>query len=268
MASHPSSSTSLDITQEKKNLKLSILQKEKQYIQVLGVVERLKSELSDFQRLYDTKIRRLYGRLNYLEGLLFKYHHISEYVDDILSFEEAEKIFEDTMKDRRARIDDEFKNEYKSKFVVDKKITMVAQELEEIKLLYRKLAHMFHPDKTGGDEHMMKEINKAYMEGDLEALRNLDLEHIPREQDETLSGLEHKLTDIVRRIEHANKEIRTLRKSDMYVLRKNLLKKNKTNHVKILDNLSHELRKKILQKEEEVAQFVEKYGPTEELHSP
>lgn len=33
---------------------------------------------------------------------------------------------------------------------------------DEIKKAYRKLAHEYHPDKAGGDEAKMKEINEAY----------------------------------------------------------------------------------------------------------
>src|SRR3989344_9189477 len=33
---------------------------------------------------------------------------------------------------------------------------------EEIKKAYRKLAHKYHPDKSGGDDVKFKEINEAY----------------------------------------------------------------------------------------------------------
>ena len=33
---------------------------------------------------------------------------------------------------------------------------------EDIKKAYRKLAHKYHPDKSGGDETKFKEVNEAY----------------------------------------------------------------------------------------------------------
>jgi len=33
---------------------------------------------------------------------------------------------------------------------------------DDIKRAYRKLAHKYHPDKSGGDESKFKEINEAY----------------------------------------------------------------------------------------------------------
>lgn len=33
---------------------------------------------------------------------------------------------------------------------------------EEIKKVYRRLAHQYHPDKNNGDDRKFKEINEAY----------------------------------------------------------------------------------------------------------
>jgi DnaJ-class molecular chaperone len=33
---------------------------------------------------------------------------------------------------------------------------------DDVKKAFRKLAHKFHPDKTGGDASKFKEVNEAY----------------------------------------------------------------------------------------------------------
>src|SRR5690242_8486072 len=81
--------TTLDIPQEKKDLLALIAETEKEYLTLVMQVEQMKREMSVFQQIYEAKIGRLYERLNALDNQLFKYQHISEYVDDIFSFSEA-----------------------------------------------------------------------------------------------------------------------------------------------------------------------------------
>jgi len=261
-SSTTSSVTILDITQEKRDLKHSIAVMEHLYKRMLKQAERLNREITDFQRLYDEKILGLYQRLNELESVLFKYRHISEYVDDIFSFSEAQKIFDETMKDRQARMDNEYRKQ-KKRQSFDRKNNLSEKHKEELKRFYRNLAHIFHPDKNGGDEQMMKRINKAYREGNLDALRDMDLEYIPRNEDETKKGLEHRLQSVILKIEKAKKEIVSIRKSDMYILMRNILKTNKAKDGTILDSLAKELRKEINRKQDEVDQFIEKFGHAE-----
>jgi len=78
-------------------------------------------------------------------------------------------------------------------------------EQEEVKYLYHKLAHKFHPDKTNGNEEMMKKINKAYADGDLETLRTLD-------QDRSVENIkepvfENQMTDRTEPVKKSNNNI-------------------------------------------------------------
>jgi len=55
----------------------------------------------------------------------------------------------------------------------------------------------------------------------------------------------------------------SIRKSDMYILMRNILKTNKAKDGTILDSLAKELRKEINRKQDEVDQFIEKFGHAE-----
>lgn len=257
--------TSLDISPEKRRLLAMIREKEKQYNQILEKIRAIQNELDAFEKLYNVKIKGLYARLNELERILLKYHHISEHVDEIFSFEEAEKIFDDTMRDRRARMEEEFHTKKRKNIFIDKKDTLPKKEREELKRLYYKLASIFHPDKQDGDEHMMKYINKLYKDGNLKALKDLELEHIEIIKIETIEDLEHKILSLTHLIQKANNEIRSIRKSDIYVIRRNLMKKNKETDGRILDSLAEKISRQIQKQEEQLEHFLDKYGPVEEM---
>jgi len=54
-------------------------------------------------------------------------------------------------------MDEEFENYYE---ILN--IPNFCSDEKEIKKAYRKLAHIYHPDKVGGNENKFKKINKAY----------------------------------------------------------------------------------------------------------
>lgn len=260
--------TALDITQEKRDLKLTIAKKEKLYHQIFSEVEALKTDLSEFKDLYDFKIGRLYLRIDELDNELYRYQQISEYVDDIFSFSEAEKVFEEAMKENRERMEEEFKKRNQTGNAAKKKTTLSVSYKDELKRLYRNLALLFHPDKNGGNESMMKRINKAYRDGNLGELRSLELEHIPAKVDDTFIGLEHRLFTVMQLISKKQKEKILLEHSDMYLLRKNAELKSAVQGQNPLDLLASELKREIERKEKEVADFVKKFGPSNTPTSP
>lgn len=254
-----STMTELDVTQEMRDLRQAVADKEKHLENISGKLERLKRVIADFRDLYDRKVRRLYAYLDDLEYQLFKYYHISEFVDELFSFSEAEDIFEETMKSRRAQMEDEYFRQRKEKIITDRKNLLSLLERDELKRLYRKLARLFHPDRTGGDEQMMVRINKAYTEGDLEALRCLELEHVSGDADtDSVSGLRRRLSNLTERIGQVRTEMRELRKSDMFVLKRNLMK-TYGNSGNPLDDLVRQIRKDIRRKEDQLERMKEKF---------
>jgi hypothetical protein len=257
---HFTSTTDLDITQEKKDLRQEISDKEKFYKRISKELEHLKAEISTLQEVHDYKLGHLYARLDQLENLLFKYRHISEYTDDIFSFEEAQKVFESTMKERQERMDEEYRKQSSRDNVEDTEQGLSPKHKEELKRIYRNLAYIFHPDKTGGDEAMMKRINKAYSEGNLQELRSLDMAHIPRSSDDTLRGLQHRLVVVTQLIRKAKKEKLSLKKSHLFALRKDVLKSDSQSIEQLLDSIASELEEKIVRKEQEVGEYIKQFG--------
>lgn len=257
---HTKTTTMLDISIEKKILIRQITIKKQIYAQLIHRKNFLAEQISQFESLYHKKIKKLQDKLYELDRILFKYRNISEYVDDLLSFSEAQQIFEDAMHEKEARTQEENRKEKKKLLTKDKKAHLSLEEKKELKKLYRELARAFHPDKTGGSDHIMMLINQAYQNGNIQALRNLDLEYINKPEDNTFGGLVQTLTYLNRLIDKTTADIHALKKSDMYTLRNKLLKENNTPNTHILDLLANKFKTDIQKKEREVEDFKKKFN--------
>ena len=236
------SNTSLDDTLEKKNLERAIAEKEKQLAEILEHTEKIKVDLSVTKYEYDIKIGRLYLKLDEIELEILKLKKIGDLIDQGLSFEEAKKKIDESLQKRKEHIEEEYKKlEDEEKNIKGKK-QVSAYELEEIKRLYRKLAHKFHPDLNKGDDGMMKKVNEAYAGNDLESLRAIDESRFNEDTViRTIDKLKEKLTKLEAAVVKANQQYILLKKSEWFVLKENiesaLVQKR---------NLLHELADKVL----------------------
>ena len=95
--------------------------------------------------------------------------------------------------------------------IEDKPIELNAEEQQEAKLLYKKLARRFHPDLVDIEqvqrqrEEVMGEINEAYRTGDIEALR--ELEYYPDIRNPAGEGNGERWERLVREIALLEKKI-------------------------------------------------------------
>lgn len=254
----PIPDTALDETREKRELRRAIDDTKDRLLRHLSIIEKITSELAGFEALYSAKITKLTTLLEELNRALFKYRSISENVDAHFTFEEAEEIFEETLRDREADIGEEYARAKLEHHAPDPKILLSPNEQKEIKNLYRSLARIFHPDMQGGDAAMMTIINKAYARGDLIALRDILENNVPQKEDEnSLEALRNILKGLLTRIREAKEEITSLRKSELYKLRRSFLK-NKQSLEEGLDELATTLRKEISTKKLIVKEMKEK----------
>lgn len=256
--------TSLDEPLEKKELEKSVSEKEKLLVDLLQEIEQLKIDLSITKQEYDVKIGRLYLRLDEVNLEILKFKKIEDLLDQGLSFLEARKIVEESLKSHYEQIRDEYEKLKEEENALKNQKELNEKERQELKKLYHKLAHKFHPDLTGGNDLMMKKINKAYAEGDIDTLRAIDRENLSDETAKTTSieELKNKLQALEKLILKTGSEYEILKKSEWFILKENI-ENAKTQKRDLLNELSDKILTDIAKQENHLKEFNKKYGQRE-----
>jgi hypothetical protein len=254
------SNTSLDEPLEKRELQQAISEKEKILIELVEEIERFKIDLSVVKQEYDIKIGRLYLKLDEADLEILKFKKIEDLINKGFSFEEAQKVVEDTLKKRREQIEEEYKKLNEEEQDIEKRKIISQEDQEELKKLFRKLAHKFHPDLTGGDDTMMKKINKAYADGDIEALRAINQgEDVGNTDIKTIEELKSKLAILEEAIKKALYEQEQLKHSELAILKESIEKAKKQKR-DILSELAEKVLEDIAKKENQLDELKKKYG--------
>lgn len=218
----------LDESSEKKILRQKVQELKKELLVLTEKVEQLKIDLVVIKQEYDIRIGRLYLRMDELDLEILKFKKVKDLLKRNFSLEEAKKIVEETLKARQKTINEEYAKLNEEEEKVEKRKNIPENKKEELKKLWRSLAHKYHPDLARNDEdrkkyeEVMKKINKAYADGDLEVLKVIKQEHI--EDSDTISAelLKTKLQDIENAIVRLEKEYSMLKKSEWQVWKNNI----------------------------------------------
>ena len=211
-------------------------------------VEQLKIDLVVIKQEYDIRIGRLYLRIDELDLEILKFKKIEDLLKRNISLKEAKKIVEESLKVRQKTIDEGYAKLDGEEEKVEKRKNIPESEKDELKKLWRSLAHKYHPDLARNDEdrkkydEIMKKINKAYADGDLEALKAIEQEHIEDSDSVSAELLKTKLQDIESAIVRLKKEYSMLKKSEWQVWKNNIEEAKKQGR-----DLLVELEQKLLQ---------------------
>ena len=254
------SNTSLDEPLEKRELEKVISEREKKLNTLIDEIEQLKIDLTVVKQEYDVKIGRLYLKLDEVDLEILKFKKIEDLISKGFSFEEAQKIVEETLKKRREQIEEEYKKLDEEEKDIESRRDISEEDKAELKKLWRKLAHKYHPDKANGNEEMMKKINKAYAEGDLETLRAINKNEIGADIEvKTIEALKSKLAGLEKSIKKISQEFEQLMRSEWYILKENIDKAKKQKR-DILGELADKVLTDIAKKENQVSELKKKYG--------
>ncbi len=220
----------LAITEQAARLRKLVFEKNRFLVRLTSRIENLKKELLLIKVNYEAVIGKLYFELDQLDFAIFEMRKLKDLVERGHSPEEAEKILREKGIDARWK-DQSQKRQKKAK---DGAIRMGAASLlekEELKSLWRKLAYRFHPDREGGSEEVMKQINKAYSEEDLESLRLIDEEKFSEVsldvQSQDVVYLSKKLNDLEKIIDRLQQKYKAFKKSEWFLWKTKLSKMEK-----------------------------------------
>lgn len=260
MSNITKSNSALDDPLEKRELEKAISEKERKLNALIDEIEQLKIDLTVVKQEYDVKVGRLYLKLDEADLEILKFKKIEDLISKGFSFEEAQKIVEETLRKRREQIEEEYKKLDDEEKDIKSRKDISEEDEAELKKLWRKLAHKYHPDKANGNEEMMKKINKAYAGGDLETLHAIDQDEIGADiEAKTIEALKNKLAGLEKSINKISQEFEQLMRSEWYVLKENVDKAKKQKR-DILSVLADKVLTDIAKKENQVSELKKKYG--------
>ncbi len=215
----------------KKQLQQSIFRKRKVLEEWMEKVETLKMELELIKNEYTVRIGYLLLKDNQMDLEIIQYKNLKRLMDEGMTYEEAVKAEEDKFYNEILRMQKEQEKIEEEKSFFEKRQELPEEIQEDIKVLWKKLIRKFHPDLVANSqekevrERLMKQVNKAYTEGDIEALRqlenNMDVESA---QEASAQRLEEVLVQTENLIQKTKEDFKDLRESEWYAWKKKIEK--------------------------------------------
>lgn len=221
-----------------------LTEKEKEVSNLSIQIQNLKIALNLFLGEYNSKVGVLYVSLDKIKLRIKEYQNrINLTKDKKLSPDDLNNIEEEVKKSfyqERSKVENlesetsDSSEEYDKNLQKEKKKYSDHEFLEVLKKLYRKLALRFHPDRAKNEkqrkefEKIFPEINKAYQNGDLDALKKYMKQAEREEQiaketpEEKLARLKKDYKVILGIILKLNRELEDLKASETYKLKKKI----------------------------------------------
>lgn len=207
----------------KNTLRRTIDKKRKALLKTSEKTELLRMSLEKIEEEYNYRVGRLYIKDNLLDLEIIRNKKINELMDCGLSFEDAVLELEENLQKEKERLqkEEEKFDEYHEE--LDGKTEQSEDFLKCLRLLWKKLVHKYHPDlitdttEKKTREDLMKKINKAYSENDLETLKTLSEKELTGPIYESkVEALEKIIVDIENAIVRSDASYKDLKKSQWY----------------------------------------------------
>ncbi|MES2953545.1 MAG: DnaJ domain-containing protein [Patescibacteria group bacterium] len=213
-----------------KRLRALLAKKKQEFSRLAGRLERLKDELLELKYEHDMRIGRLTYESDMLDYSLFESKKINDLMVKGYTYADARKLVEERTFSEFAKAREREQEALGDEGAPSESghSPKVAQSAE-LKKLFRKLAHKYHPDLAEGNAEKMKEINRAYSEGNIDALRaierGVDEDLLPEAIPETDLSAHLRTIDVG--IVRLKQRLRAFTKSEWYALKREIEKARK-----------------------------------------
>lgn len=240
----------------KKQLQKAIHRRKEILESLMAKVEELSLELELVKHEYHVRIGSLILKDNQLDLEILKLKNLKDLVSQGMSYGEAIKHEEDAFYNEILRMQKEQEEIKEEKEILEKRYEVSESVEEQVKNIWKVLIRKYHPDLVSDEEEkslrekIMKQINRAYAENDLETLQkfenNMQVEDVV---ESSIEKLEKILIDTENMILQAKLEYKELRLSEWFGWKKRMEKarKEKVDIFKELENdLLDDITKKIV----------------------
>lgn len=242
--------------EQKRLLQKRIAQVKKRLMVLIDKLEQLKIDLALIEEEYAHRVGRLYRKDNLLDLEILRYRKINELMDKGMSYEDAVMAVDKLSHDE----DFEDLGEYMDIPEVSEPTT---EEENDIKKLWKKLVHKFHPDLSQNEKEkenrdaIMKKINIAYANKDYETLKNIQEKELVEEGGNgTIEHLEKLYVDMQNAIVRSREQIKELRKSEWF----SWTKKSREEKERLFKEMEDKIAEDVVIKEVMLRSLKRKHG--------
>ncbi len=235
---------------KRKRLLLVIQNKKKTLLQLSAAYETLKNDLDLIQREYYMRVGSLLNRDNELDLEIIKLKNLLACMKLGMTYREAVE----SLKDAYYSESDYAETFTDESFVAADFKEETDNKKELLRALWKKIVTKFHPDLTVDPEEkkrreaIMKQVNKAYADGNQVLLEELyKTNHIATSTELSVKDLEQMIVQIENSIIKVKKETFDLKKTEWYGW-KTKMKKAKKVGTDIFRDLEHALLDDIVKK--------------------
>lgn len=241
----------------KKRLQKLIKQKKEQLTKLITKTEMLKVELDMAKQEYDVRVGSLYLKDNQLDLEIIYLRNVIQLMESGLSYKAAVDQLNDTYYAKQRQYEFEREQMRKGEEIFKQRAEVKSQDvINELRKIWKKLVAKFHPDLVQDKEtkkhheEMMKQINQAYEEHNLDKLKQLEKQSHPIDDEQSsIEDLQNILSDIEKQLDEQNILHQELRNSEWFGWR-NRLKKAKNEGYDIFAGMERTLLNDIVRKME------------------